>query len=309
MVAFLFMSWSELFSHTSVLFFVGLIFLGMIFFEYCYSYWRDLKVATLPAVIPFGHFKSFIMQKVSFEENLMELYFKLKTYGKSYAGTYMFIKPVLIVLDPELAKNILIKDFSHFTDRSTYVIDEKINPLSDHLLHMKGEKWTNLRSKISPAFTSKQLKMIFPILKLTATNLEDTLKHSEQFRNSIDIQDLMERFTINVIGSVAFGLDCYSLFEDKNNIFRRNVLRAARATSFESFIKVVSFCFPSVAKTFKLKFIPDDIKDYYINLVKDTIEERKKNNIDRKDFLQILMNLHCESKGSSSEGKMNFLYF
>lgn len=41
----------------------------------------------------------------------------------------MFNKPRLVLLDPELIKNIMTKDFNHFTDRPGY-INEKDDPLS-----------------------------------------------------------------------------------------------------------------------------------------------------------------------------------
>lgn len=282
----------DLFTQSVFWVLVGIVFIVMTVFEYFYSYWKNLKVPTLPATIPFGHYRPFIMQTESFGQNLMDLYFKLKTYGKAYGGTYVFTKPVLVILDPELSKTILIKDFNHFTDRSIADVDEKTNPLQNHLLHMKGEKWNKLRSKISPAFTSGKIKSTFLSLKIVTKNLENVLETLEN-SSCFDVQDLMERFTTDVIGSVVFGLVCNSL-EIKGDVFRKNSNRGAKITWFENFVKLLSVCFPSIGRNLQLKFIPDDVKNYFINLVKDSIDYRKKNGIKKDDFLQILMNLHLE---------------
>lgn len=44
-------------------------------------------------------------------------------------GFYNFIQPAFVVIDPDLAKNILIKDFNNFVNRGTYV-NEEDEPLS-----------------------------------------------------------------------------------------------------------------------------------------------------------------------------------
>lgn len=48
--------------------------------------------------------------------------------GWKFVGIFFGLKPVFMPLDLEIVKNILIKDFNHFTDRGEY-INEKDDPI------------------------------------------------------------------------------------------------------------------------------------------------------------------------------------
>ncbi len=43
----------------------------------------------------------------------------MRFYDVSIYGKYFMTRPQLMVKDPEIARQILVKDFDHFTDRNT----------------------------------------------------------------------------------------------------------------------------------------------------------------------------------------------
>lgn len=57
-----------------------------------------------------------------------------------YFGGYQFSKPVVIVKDPDLIKQITVKDFDHFVDHSMFVFtDSESDELwLKNLLSLKG---------------------------------------------------------------------------------------------------------------------------------------------------------------------------
>ncbi|CAG2102956.1 unnamed protein product [Medioppia subpectinata] len=78
-----------------------------------------------------------------------------KLYGTVY-GIYSGNRPVLIVAEPELIKQICVKDFNVFTDRNTNTRRHPI--LSRHLVAESGDDWKRIRSIVTPTFSSGKMK-------------------------------------------------------------------------------------------------------------------------------------------------------
>lgn len=108
-------------------------------------------------------------------------------------GMYIFYKPNLIITDLDLIRTVLTKEFTSFHDRGMFC-NEKVDPLSGHLLFMSGKKWKNLRVKLSPTFTSGKLKQMFPILKECSQELIKYLERRAQMRDTIEIKDVIARY-------------------------------------------------------------------------------------------------------------------
>jgi len=79
----------------------------------------------------------------------------LKRYGIYYDGP----EAILYVRDPELIKQITIKDFDHFMDlgfSSVISRDMEVNDFG--LANATGEEWKKVKAAMSPAFSLKNLK-------------------------------------------------------------------------------------------------------------------------------------------------------
>lgn len=102
----------------------------VLYFRKKYSYFSDRGIISPTPFFPLGN-----MWKVGitmhFIDNINSMYRKFK--GKDVlSGFYVFTKPVIIVLDLDLVKNIMVKDFYSFHDRGLYY-NEHTDPLSAHL--------------------------------------------------------------------------------------------------------------------------------------------------------------------------------
>lgn len=201
-------------------------------------------------------------------------------------GYYDYTKPVLLVKDVDLIEKILIKDFVHFTDHG-FEIDEKQNPLDTSLFTMTGKRWRALRIKLSPIFTSGKLRYMFGPMN-DCGNALLTLLDSEQ--QDVEIKDILGRFSMDVIGSCAFGIDAGNLAQPENE-FRR-MGRKQFEMDFIQFVKLILITnFPKFFKALGISFNKPDVVKYFCNLIKNTLEYRKKNNVHRNDFIQLMMQL------------------
>ena len=94
---------------------ITLTCIGIAYLSHNFNYW---VIRGVPGPKPswfFGNTYARVRGKTSMAEFDQMLY---ENYGgHKYCGIFEFLKPTLVVGDPELLKHIMIKDFDHFTDR------------------------------------------------------------------------------------------------------------------------------------------------------------------------------------------------
>ena len=99
---------------------------------------------------------------VDFNNDVYEIY-----KNEKMVGQYQMREPQLLVMDMEIAKNILIKDFDYFVDRRSIEIPDNsyFNKVFLRMLtNLKGDEWKALRAIVSPIFTSGKLKTMHQLL-------------------------------------------------------------------------------------------------------------------------------------------------
>jgi cytochrome P450 family 6 len=215
-----------------------------------------------------------------------------KFEGHNYGGIYIFTTPRLFVRDPDLIKDIVVKDFSIFHDRGVYM-NEEIEPLSAHLFSLTGMKWRNLRVKLTPTFTSGKLKMMFQRLVECGQELQTCLEKVGERGDVIEIKDVLARFSTDVISSCAFGIEC-NCMKNEDAEFRKWGRKVFEPSMKQLFLRILSVTTPVVLDTLKLSTFDSNVSKYFRNMVKETVEYREKNNVKRNDFLQLLIQLKNE---------------
>lgn len=94
------------------------------------NHWQERDIPCLPPSIPLGNMNG-VGQTVHIVERNQEIYEAFKKNHK-IAGYYSMLKPTLMLLDLELIKCVLIKDFNNFVDRGVYY-NEDADPVSAHM--------------------------------------------------------------------------------------------------------------------------------------------------------------------------------
>lgn len=227
-------------------------------------------------------------------DKIKEIYDIARSNGWKYVGLYFFSRKALLAVDPVLVKNILCRDFQYFNDRGIYY-DEENDPLSAHLFSLAGTKWKNLRSKLTPAFSPGKLKYMFGTILDCGEEMVNILKQIVEVEDSIEIKEIFARYTTDVIGSCAFGLECNSMKNPKAE-FRMMGKRAFTQTLRDSLSIIVIRSFPKLAKVLRLGVFAPSVTNFFKRVVTDTIEYREKNDVTRNDFLQLLVHLKNNGK-------------
>ncbi|GLV36701.1 Cytochrome P450 6a14 [Carabus blaptoides fortunei] len=220
---------------------------------------------------------------------MLDIYSQFRDTGCKYGGFYMFNEPILMLLDPELIKQILTKDFEYFHDRSGSA-NEKDDPLSGHLFVTTGKKWKSLRKKTTPTFTSGKMKMMFQTLLTCAEELEETLQEPVRTGVPVNIKDILGRYTTDVIGSCVFGLNCNSL-KDPNTEFYHYAKLFVNGTLSSSIKFILSAMFGTILNILKIRRIDRDVSNFFFNVLKSTIQYREANKIHRNDFVELFIKM------------------
>ena len=90
-------------------------------------------------------------------------------YGYTYTK-YDGRSAMIVTIDPEIIKEVLIKQFENFTDITDFNFPDKHMSLDI----AKGEQWRELRKELSPTFTSGKLKSMMAPGDLISGELRNT---------------------------------------------------------------------------------------------------------------------------------------
>lgn len=267
--------------------FVCLLSLVYVLLNRKQNYWKKRGVPHIRPHIIWGNIKG-VGKHIHLMDPINNVY---NTFNGStvLAGITFLIDSVYVATNLEFIKNIMVKDFSNFTDRTSYV-NEKDDPLTANMLNLSGKQWQDIRTKLTPTFTSGKMKYMFPTILKVANEMSAALKEMLNMNLEINIRDIISRYTVDVIGTCAFGIECNSLkngyceFLEKGRI---GLMKPRHGTVIMSFIR----SFPTFASFFRFKVIRDDVSNFFLNMVKETVNYREQNIINRNDFMNILIGL------------------
>nr|XP_022918003.1 probable cytochrome P450 6a13 [Onthophagus taurus] len=272
-----------------------IILLLYTYYKKSFQYWEKKGIATIKPKIPFGNVGNPFDGKGI--ERMVRMYETFKSMGVQYGGFYAGASPMLLLIHPDAVKTIVNKDFQSFNSHGN-VFDEKEEPLLGHLFNLEGKRWRDMRVKLTPTFTSGKMKMMFQTMLDCGVQLEKFVLECNASGKPLDIKDTVACYTTDVIGSCAFGLECNS-FTNPNAEFR-NYGRKIFTPSIKFTLRRLLNLPPRIIKLLHLRVLNQDLSDFFIGVVNDTINYRRTQNITRNDFMQILMNMQDSAK---AEGK------
>jgi cytochrome P450 family 6 len=258
-----------------------------VYFKLSTTYWKKRNVPYVAPKFPFGNFADALFNRKSVGDVCEDLYKKLD--GEKYIGAYGFAKPMFIIRDPDIIKNILVKDFASFHDRGL-LHNEELEPMTGNLFLLPGKKWKNLRVKLSPTFTSGKMKMMFQTIVECGIELGKLLEKSACNEEIIEIKDILARYGTDVISSCAFGIQCNSLknpdaeVRQQGKIFFDPSIRI-RITG------VLNRLCPRAMSWLRIDPMDPKASNYFRNTFKEVMIYRERNKITRNDFMQLLIQI------------------
>ena len=227
-----------------------------------------------------------------------------------FFGFFMFGKPVLMVNDAELAKNIKVKDFNHFVDSQTEDVVSKLRRggaldslFNQNITTAKGDEWKDVRSSLSPIFTSGKMKLMLKfVVDVSGRLFNEMEKQVDQ--GEFELKELTGRFSLDALASCAFGLDFDSFGGSTSNAF---VEHAADVFQQDIWTLVAALKFiPGVSNIFEAFNInvqkPKSVK-FFKEIVTRTLKQRSESGQRRNDMIDMMLDIMNEKDKEEVEGE------
>lgn len=237
--------------------------------------------------------------KEHFPDYILRTYRELQ--GHAYGGAFNFMQPVIILRDPELIKTITAKDFENFTNH-TPLLHEATEPLwGKSVFSLSGQRCKDMRSTLSPVFTSSKMKAMFGLVSQCCQQLVDYLEqcYQQPLEQGCDMQkdgetlilelkDLYTRYTNDVIARAAFGIDLDSLKHPTNEFYMmaQRAVQIASATAVKSTGCLIS---PKLTQLLGVTTRLKNVTEFFRSVIDDTISTREKGCNVRPDIIQHLI--------------------
>lgn len=238
---------------------------------------------------------------------LRESYQQFKGTGPFF-GFFLLATNTALIVDLELVKKILVKDFNYFSDRGLYT-NAHDDPLSGNMFFAEVEGWKRLRAKLTPTFTSGKMKNMFHMVTAVGERFAATVHtrigggDAAGHGKVLHVSDLSGRYTTDTIGTCAFGLECNSLnAETPDFVLVTNSFINRRRHN--KLVEGLIFSFPRISRFLGMRITSQHVQDFYIKLVEDTLEYRKDTKLRRNDFLDLLIDMmeRDDANGKRIEG-------
>lgn len=266
------------------------------------NYWKDRNVPYVESPLLLGNvYKTFFMKKV-ITKAFDEIYYHPNSKGQPYVGINVFYKPAIFIRDPDLIKQIMVKDFNYFSQRHTRA-PVSVDPISGlNLFQAANPLWRTLRVKLSPIFTSGKMKQMFYMVEKIGEVLNHELKKKIKTSPIIEMRTLMAGFTIDSIALVAFATEANCLKDDEMSEFKRVVITSLTSNYFNKLAVTSVFFFKEAIKLLRLTVFSSDFNKFVEKLFGEVMEERQKSGAGRNDLIDALLALKKAEVGNKDTG-------
>lgn len=160
------------------------------------------------------------------------------------------------------------------------------------LFGMHGQKWKDMRTTLSPMFTSSKMRNSFGLL---SNHAQDFIKHFEKKAgsdgtNDINVLEIFSRFTADGIATAALGFEGDCVKNENSFVYQmvKNILR-----DFTGPIGALKFMFgitfPKLYASLNIQLTSQNTVNFFKRVVIDVMEERDRNNITRPDIIQMML--------------------
>ncbi|XP_018355275.1 PREDICTED: cytochrome P450 9e2-like [Trachymyrmex septentrionalis] len=181
-----------------------------------FNFFKRHNIIHIPSIPILGAMAPIIFRRMSFVDFTRKIY-NLNRDAK-YIGFYATTKPVLMLRDPEVIKDVVVKNFDTFINNPVFR-DVNDYVLSQNLFGLQNTKWRHVKNLLSPFFTSSKMKIMFTFMSKHAADFAELMSTLPADKSDVNMKDVFDRYTNDVIALCIYGMKIDSIRDPTNKFY------------------------------------------------------------------------------------------
>ncbi|XP_014256245.1 cytochrome P450 6j1-like [Cimex lectularius] len=246
-----------------------------------YDHWLKKGIPYEKPTFPYGNIKDVIYVKETLGDFTKRLYNNFP--NSKIVGFYGLRTPMAVVRDPDIMKDILIKEFNSFPI-TAFEFNKNVDPMMAlNPFGLSGDKWKLFRSFHSQAHTLARLKGMVPAIAKSASNF---LQHIRQnIGEELNVRELTRYFAVDAVASCAYTTECNSFVNPDNPFVKETMDRM-----FTSNPSILALLFAPWWNLFSRgRLVSPVVEKFFKELGTTLIAHRKNNNLMSNDLIQLII--------------------
>ncbi|KZC12581.1 PREDICTED: cytochrome P450 6g1-like [Dufourea novaeangliae] len=271
----------------------GALALLLLYVISAHTYWKRRGIPMHEGFVPlFGHFLPIYTLPMTMGKYFQKMYNDCKQH--SMFGIYDMFNPILVVREPQLVKTILQSNFSSFHKNGWELVSDVDPLLHKNPFFSEGEQWMTGRKRLTYAFSSMRLKILFQAVAGVGKKLEDFLSRQLKTKEKYEVEltEFFGRFTAESVANAGLGIEGYS-FDDNPppNSFQELGKETFEQSSVNGLLRNVLFFKPCINRFFRVPFMPKHVDKFFRQVVEENLQMRANADTARNDFFQTIFDL------------------
>lgn len=131
---------------------------------------------------------------------------------------------------------------------------------------------------------------MFYLLAECSKEFEKLIDSSSEAGRAIEAREVAAKFTIDVIGSCAFGIQINAL-TDEDSEFHRAAKKLSKPSYKATLWRMLRTAMPRLYKLLGVQVIDPGVTKFFKDVVSQMIKQREEHGVKRHDFMDLLIEL------------------
>ncbi|EDO38297.1 predicted protein, partial [Nematostella vectensis] len=217
-----------------------------------------------------------------------------RKFGRVY-GLIFFGTPTFVINDPDILKEVLVKEFHKFHDRAVSKIQKYLEAM---LTVARGKTWHRVRTTVSPIFSTHKMKMMLPLMNSSCDVMMTKLQQAAESGESFNMHKLSQGLTMDSILKTVFGIESEAQlnYNDPAFVAARS---AVEASTFEKILQGIVGILPKPLMDMCCGVFLSNLKDLVKITEKVIAAKKMQQDPKQKDMLDLMLEAIADDETKS----------